>query len=59
MLDRLNLGNELPATVILDEQGEVVSRVMGQAHQEDISAPLDWLLSDRTGPAPQAVVKRY
>jgi len=59
MLDRLNLGNELPATVILDEHGEVVSRVMGQAHQEDISAPLDWLLGGRTGPAPLPVIKRY
>ena len=59
MLDRLALGNVLPATVILDEQGEVIARVMGQAHEEDIKVPLEWLLSGKSGPAPAAVTKRY
>jgi thiol-disulfide isomerase/thioredoxin len=59
MLDRLNLGNILPATVILDEQGEVIARVMGEAHEDDVKAPLDWLLNGRTGAAPPAVTKRY
>ena len=30
-LDRLQLGNVLPATIILDENGEVISRIMGEA----------------------------
>jgi hypothetical protein len=59
MLDRLALGNILPATVILDEQGEIVARVMGQAHEEDIKVPLEWLLNGKTGPAPTPVTKRY
>ena len=59
MLERAGLGNVLPATLILDEQGEVVARVMGQAHPEDIKAPLDWLLGGRTGPAPAPAIKRY
>jgi thiol-disulfide isomerase/thioredoxin len=59
MLDRLSLGNVLPATVILDEQGEVVARVMGEAHEEDVKGPLDWLLNGRSGAVPAAVVKRY
>jgi thiol-disulfide isomerase/thioredoxin len=59
MLDKLSLGNELPATVILDEQGEVVARVLGQAREEDLRAPLDWLLSGRRGPAPTSVIKHY
>jgi len=59
MLDRLQLGNVLPATLILDEQGEVVTRVIGEAHEEDVKGPLDWLLNGRTGPAPAAVTKRY
>jgi thiol-disulfide isomerase/thioredoxin len=59
MLERAGLGNELPATLILDEQGEIVARVLGQAHQEDIEQPLKWLLDGKNGPAPAAVTKRY
>ena len=59
MLDRLNLGNLLPATVILDEQGEVIARIMGEAHEEDVREPLEWLLNGRNGAAPAAVTKRY
>jgi thiol-disulfide isomerase/thioredoxin len=59
MLDRLNLGNVLPATVILDEQGEVIARVMGEAHEEDVKVPVDWLLNGRSGASPAAVTKRY
>lgn len=58
-LDRLQLGNVLPATIIIDENGEVISRIMGEAHEEDVRGPLDWLLDGRNGPAPAASVKRY
>ena len=59
MLERAKLGNELPATFIVDEQGDVVARVLGQAREEDIRQPLDWLLGGRSGTAPQALVKHY
>jgi thiol-disulfide isomerase/thioredoxin len=58
-LGHLGLGNVLPATLILDDQGEVVARVLGQAHEEDVRKPLDWLLNGRSGDAPAAVTKRY
>jgi thiol-disulfide isomerase/thioredoxin len=59
MMDRAGLGDVLPATLILDEQGEIVARVVGEARKEDVKAPVDWLLSGRTGPAPTAFTKRY
>jgi thiol-disulfide isomerase/thioredoxin len=59
MLDRASLGNVLPATLILDDQGEIVARIMGQAREEDITTPLNWLLSNKSGPPPAASVKRY
>ena len=59
MLEDAGLGNVLPTTMILDEQGEIVARVQGQAREEDVRKPLEWLLGGRTGPAPQAVTKRY
>ncbi len=59
MLESAGLGNELPATMILDEKGEIVARVLGQAHVEDIRDPLEWLLGERQGPVPVAITKRY
>lgn len=59
MLDRAGLGNVLPATLILDEQGEIVARIMGQAREADIRVPLDWLLGGKVGPPPPASIKRY
>jgi thiol-disulfide isomerase/thioredoxin len=59
MLERAGLGNVLPATLILDDQGEIVARIMGQAREEDITGPLNWLVSGKTGPPPVAIVKRY
>lgn len=59
MLERAGLGNELPATLIVDEQGQVVARVLGEAREEDVRRPLDWLLSGRHGPAPETVTKHY
>jgi len=44
MLDRAGLGNVLPATLILDDQGEVMARIMGQAREEDIRWPVHWFL---------------
>lgn len=59
MLGRAGLGNELPATLIVDERGQVVARVLGEMREEDIRRPLDWLLGGRSGPAPESVVKHY
>jgi len=59
MLQRANLGNVLPATLILDQQGDIVARILGQAREEDIRKPLDWLLSGKNGAPPDEVVKHY
>jgi thiol-disulfide isomerase/thioredoxin len=59
MLDSAKLGNVLPATMILDEQGEVVARILGQAREEDIRTVLDWLLGGKVGLAPAPITKRY
>jgi thiol-disulfide isomerase/thioredoxin len=58
-MDRFGLGNIVPGTVILDEQGEVMSRIMGEAREEDVRGAVDWLLGGRSGPAPAALTKRY
>lgn len=58
-LEDFGLGNIVPGTLILNEQGDAVSRVMGEARDTDIRAALDWLLAHKSGPAPAPLIKRY
>ena len=58
-LASFGLGEIVPGTAIIDEHGEIIARIMGEAREEDVRAPVDWLLTGRSGPAPAAVTKRY
>lgn len=59
MLQRAGLGNELPATLILDENGEAVARILGEAREEDVRGAVDWLLNGRKGDPPAPLTRRY
>lgn len=54
---RLGMGSAVPATAFLDKEGHIVSRVQGQLHEEELKERLEWLLGNRTRPAPQRVVR--
>ncbi|HWE85366.1 MAG TPA: TlpA disulfide reductase family protein [Terracidiphilus sp.] len=56
---RFGLGDIVPGTVILDGEGEVIARIMGEAREEDVRGAVDWLLGGKAGPAPPAMTKRY
>ncbi len=58
-MGRFGLGNIVPGSAILDQNGEVVARIMGEAREEDVRTAVDWLLSGRSGPAPASLTKRY
>ena len=58
-MDRFGLGNIVPGTAILDDKGEVISRIMGEAREEDVRKTVDWLLNGNSGPVPPALTKRY
>ncbi len=58
-LKELNLGEVVPATLILDQQGEVIARIMGEASRKDITSRLDWLLNGRTGTPPKSLLKNF
>lgn len=59
ILDRVGLGNIVPGTIVIDKDGQVVGRIMGEAQETDITSRLDWLLQGRQGPPPESVVRRY
>ena len=56
---RMGLGDIVPSTIILDQDGEPITRIAGEAREEDVSSRVDWLLAGRVGPAPEARLKRY
>jgi thiol-disulfide isomerase/thioredoxin len=58
-MGRFGLGNIVPGTAVLDEKGEVVAGIMGEARDEDVRMAVDWLLGGHAGPAPPALTKRY
>jgi thiol-disulfide isomerase/thioredoxin len=58
-LSSFGLGNIVPGTVILDQTGQPVARVMGEARAEDVRKAVDWLLDGKSGDSPQAITKRY
>jgi thiol-disulfide isomerase/thioredoxin len=53
------LGEIVPATLLLDGDGTPAFRIEGEASKKDISSRVEWLLSDRTGKRPRPVVKNY
>jgi thiol-disulfide isomerase/thioredoxin len=58
-LKQFNLGEIVPATLILDRDGTSIFRIEGEASKKDISSRLDWLLSDRSGKQPKILIKNY
>lgn len=58
-LEKFGLGEVVPGTMVIDEKGQIVTRVMGEARDEDVRTALDWLIQGRTGPPPALLLKRY
>lgn len=58
-LESFGLGNIVPGTIVLAETGQPVARVMGEAKEDDVRKPIEWLLNGRKSDPPQPLTKRY
>jgi thiol-disulfide isomerase/thioredoxin len=58
-LHDFQLGEIVPATIILDRDGSAIFRIMGEASKKDISTRVDWLLSARTSKSPKPLLKNF
>lgn len=56
-MKRLQIGDEVPATLFLDEKGIVRARILGQMRSGEIEERLDWLLRNQQGKAPDPLIK--
>ena len=51
-LDRLRLGEGVPDTMFLDENGLVYARVLGEIRRAELDERLEWLVDGRKGSVP-------
>ena len=59
LLEQLSGINMVPATLIIDEKGEIVRAINGEAREGDVKEVVNWLLHGKQGLAPTERVKRY
>lgn len=52
-MDRFGLGTALPATAIIDQDGQVAFRLLGPLHRRQLRQRLDYLLSGSQGRVPE------
>jgi thiol-disulfide isomerase/thioredoxin len=56
-LARLAMGEAVPCTAFLDEDGKIFSRVQGEIKKQELLERLEWITSDRKAPAPKALLR--
>lgn len=56
-LDMLGMGEAVPATAFLNEEGVIFARVQGEVRREELEERLDWVTGDRSRPAPPPSVR--
>jgi thiol-disulfide isomerase/thioredoxin len=55
-LAHLEMGEAVPDTAFIDEEGTILFRVQGEIKKAELLERLDWLAGDRKGPAPKALL---
>lgn len=56
-LARLKMGDAVPATAFIDQEGRIVARVSGEIRKSELIERLEWLVGDHNGPRPPAYVE--
>ena len=57
-MQAFGLGAALPGTAFLDRDGKVVGRIIGVLEKDELEKRIEWLLGDRSTPAPAPVVNK-
>jgi len=55
-MEQLGLGTALPATAIVDREGQIAFRIIGILERKELTRRLDYLLSGKQGKAPEPVI---
>ena len=52
-LEKLGLGQAIPATAFFDRDGNLVGRVLGVLRKDDLEHRIEWLLGNKVGSEPE------
>jgi peroxiredoxin len=55
-LQKLGLGQAIPATAFFDRDGNLVGRVMGVLRKDDLEHRIEWMLGHKEGAPPKPLV---
>jgi peroxiredoxin len=58
-MQKLQLGEAIPATVFIDPQGNVVARVLGELDKSDFQHRIEWMLGKHSGKEPPPFVNQF
>lgn len=56
-LAHLGMGDAVPDTAFLNEDGVIFARVLGEIRQAELEERLEWITGDRSRVAPRALVR--
>jgi hypothetical protein len=56
-LAKFRMGEGLPATAFIDQDGHIVARVLGEISKGELVERLEWLVGNRATPAPLELVR--
>jgi thiol-disulfide isomerase/thioredoxin len=54
-MQKLGLGEGLPATLFINSDGQIVARILGEVSKQELKARLDWMLEQK-GKEPPALI---
>jgi thiol-disulfide isomerase/thioredoxin len=55
-MQQLGLGEAVPATAFVDQDGRVVARILGEVSKSELKDRIEWLLKDKAGKHPPELV---
>jgi thiol-disulfide isomerase/thioredoxin len=58
-MQKLQLGEAIPATAFFDTDGNLVARVLGELEKSDLEKRLDWMLGKHHGKAPPIFMNKF
>ena len=58
-MQKLKLGEAIPATAFFDADGNLVGRVLGELDKSDLEKRLEWMLGNHHGKAPPEFVNGF
>ncbi len=56
-LARLGMGEAVPDTAFIDQDGVILARVLGEIKRPELEERLEWITGDRSRPAPKPLLR--